>query len=409
MIVGVLKEQSEGETRVALTPAAAATLIKMKAQVQVESGAGRTAGFEDQAYTAKGATLADRAAVLANAEVLLTVKVPAAEALAGVKKGALIIGHCDPLAAGAAAAQAIAAKTGVSLLAMELIPRTTRAQSMDALSSQANLAGYKAVVMAASLSPRIFPMLMTAAGTIQAVKVFVIGAGVAGLQAIATAKRLGAVVSAYDVRPAVKEQVQSVGAKFVELPLDTAGAQDAGGYAKEQSADQQRKQQELMAKVVSESDIVITTAMVPGKPAPRLIPAAAVAAMHPGSVIIDLAAATGGNCELTEPGKTIVKHNVTIVGHTNLPATVPYHASSMYANILVKLLAIMIDKEGALTINQADDIIAGSLVAHAGQIVHPKVWEALGVKVDAAGAAPGMPNDGTSLVTSQPVATGDAR
>lgn len=407
MIVGVLKELGDGETRVALTPTAAAQLVKMKAQVQLESGAGHAAGFEDDAFKAKGATVADRASVLQNADVLLTVKVPPAPLLQGLKKGALVIGHCDPLASGAVAAQVLAEGTGASLLAMELIPRTTRAQSMDALSSQANIAGYKAVIMAASASPKIFPMLMTAAGTIQACKVFVIGAGVAGLQAIATARRLGAVVSAYDVRPAVKEQVQSVGAKFVELPLDTANAQDAGGYAKEQSAEQQRKQQELMAKVVAESDIVITTAMIPGKPAPKLIPAAAVAAMHPGSVIVDMAAPGGGNCELTEPGRTVVKHNVTIIGHTNIPATVPLHASSMYANNLVKLLGIMIDKEGVFTINQQDDIIAGSLVAHAGQVVHPRVKEVLAAREPGAGIS--VPAVSSPLVTPEPVAIGDAR
>jgi NAD(P) transhydrogenase subunit alpha len=221
-------------------------------------------------------------------------------------------------------------------------------------------------------------MLMTAAGTIQAAKVFVIGAGVAGLQAIATAKRLGGIVSAFDVRAAVKEQVQSVGAKFVELPVDTADG--SGGYAKEQSADEQRKQAELMAKVVAESDVVITTAAIPGKPAPKLIPASAVAKMQPGSVIVDLAAERGGNCELTEPGKTVVKHGVTIIGATNIPATVSQHASHMYANNLVKLLQIMVDKEGKLTINQSDEVIAGSLVCHGGQVVHPRLQEALKLK-----------------------------
>jgi NAD(P) transhydrogenase subunit alpha len=256
-------------------------------------------------------------------------------------------------------------------------------------------------------------MLMTAAGTIQAARVFVIGAGVAGLQAIATAKRLGSVVSAYDVRPAVKEQVQSVGAKFVELPLDTAAAQDAGGYAKEQSAEQQRKQQELMAKVIAESDVVITTAMVPGKPAPKLIPAAAVAAMQPGSVIVDLAAAGGGNCELTEPGKVVVKHGVTIIGLTNLPATVPFHASSMLANNMVKLLALMVDKEGKFAIKREDEVIAGSLVGFEGQIVHPKVREILGmapltptVPAAAPVAAPAPANAGVEVKPVQTAVTG---
>jgi NAD(P) transhydrogenase subunit alpha len=269
---------------------------------------------------------------------------------------------------------------------MELIPRITRAQSMDALSSQANIAGYKAVLLAANASPKIFPMLMTAAGTLQAAKVFVVGVGVAGLQAISTARRLGAVVSAFDVRPAVKEQVQSVGAKFVELPVETAEGQ--GGYAKEQSAEQQRKQAELMAKVIAESDVVITTALVPGKPAPKLIPASAVEKMQPGSVIVDLASERGGNCELTEPGKTVVKHGVTIIGHTNVPTTVALHSSAMYANNLAKLLGVLVNKEGVLTLDLKDEIVAGSLVCHEGKVVHPKVLELAGPVGNTKGPAP---------------------
>jgi H+-translocating NAD(P) transhydrogenase subunit alpha len=387
MIVGVLRETGEGETRVALSPQAVGQLVKMKVEVKVEAGAGKQAGFEDEAFKSKGATIGGREEVLGAADVLFTVRLPGvAEGLKGVKNGALVMGHCDPLAQATACRNLVEA-TGISLIAMELIPRITRAQAMDTLSSQANLGGYKAVVMAANYSPKIFPMMMTAAGTLQSAKVFVIGAGVAGLQAIATAKRLGAVVSAYDVRPAVKEQVQSVGAKFVELPLDTSTAQDAGGYAKEQSAEQQRKQQELMAKVVAESDVVITTAMVPGKPAPKLIPAAAVAAMQPGSVIVDMAAAGGGNCELTEPGKIVVKNGVTIIGLTNLPATVPLHASAMLANNMVKLLALMVDKEGKFAIKREDEVIAGSLVGFNGEIVHPKVREILGLPALAPAAA----------------------
>jgi NAD(P) transhydrogenase subunit alpha len=272
---------------------------------------------------------------------------------------------------------------------MELIPRVTRAQSMDALSSQANIAGYKAVILAAESASKIFPLLMTAAGTMQACRVFVIGAGVAGLQAISTAKRLGAVVSAFDVRAAVKEQVQSVGARFVELPLEVGDAQDKGGYAKAITPEQQKKQAELMAKVIAESDVVITTALVPGKPAPRLIPASAVERMQLGSVIVDLAAERGGNCELTEPGSTVIRHGVKIIGHTNLPATVPFHASAMYANNLVKLLGILVDKEGALKIDPSDEVIAGCLVAHGGAVVHPRVRELLGeVNSGTAGAAP---------------------
>ena len=383
MIVGVPKEIDPGETRVALSPMAAATLIKGKMEVMVEAGAGIAAGFEDAAYTAKGAKVAGRSEVLAAADVLLQVRTSASGAAeyASLKPNCLLVGVCDPLS-GAKDMAAIATK-GVSLISMELIPRITRAQSMDALSSQANLAGYKAVIMASMASPKIFPMMMTAAGTLQAAKVFVIGAGVAGLQAISTARRLGAVVSAFDVRAAVKEQVQSVGAKFVELPVEAA--EGTGGYAKEQSAEQQKKQADLMAKVIAESDVVITTALVPGKPAPKLIPASAVEKMQPGSVIVDMAAERGGNCELTEPGKTVVKHGVTIIGHTNIPATVALHASQMYANNLVKLLGIMVDKEGKLTINQQDDVIAGSLVCHGGQVVHARVREILGLSGAAAG------------------------
>ncbi|HTW95933.1 MAG TPA: hypothetical protein VMD30_14115, partial [Tepidisphaeraceae bacterium] len=292
MNVGVVTETIVGETRVALTPPAVPLLVKSKASVIIESGAGKAAGFEDQAYAAKGATIADRAAVLAAADVLLQVRCSLNDAqLSAIKPACLLVGFCDPL--GAPEAIEAAARRGVSVIAMEMIPRITRAQAMDALSSQANIAGYKAVVLAAAQLPKIFPMLMTAAGTLQASRVFVIGAGVAGLQAIATARRLGAVVSAFDVRAAVKEQVQSVGAKFIELPLQTGEAQDKAGYAKAQSQDQQRKQAELMARVVAESDVVITTAAVPGQPAPKLIPAAAVKAMQAGSVIVDLAAERG--------------------------------------------------------------------------------------------------------------------
>jgi H+-translocating NAD(P) transhydrogenase subunit alpha len=371
MKVGVPKEKVAGETRVALTPQAAAVLIKSKVEVLIETGAGTAAGLEDAAFAAKGAKIVSRAEVFGQADVLLEVRTSAASSndAKSLKNGALLIGFCDPL--GDAQGCAELAQQGLSLISMELVPRTTRAQAMDALSSQANIAGYKAVVLAAATLPKIFPMMMTAAGTLQAAKVFVIGAGVAGLQAISTAKRLGAVVSAFDVRAAVKEQVQSVGAKFVELPVETADG--AGGYAKEQSAEQQRKQAELMAKVIAESDVVITTALVPGKPAPKLIPASAVQKMQPGSVIVDLAAERGGNCELTVPDATVVRHGVTIIGHTNLPATVPLHSSSMYANNLVKLLALMINKEGVFKIDTADDVIAGCLVAHQGQVVHSRV------------------------------------
>ena len=374
--VGVPKETFDGETRVAMTPTAVAGLVKGKMTVVVERGAGVAAGFGDAAYVAKGATIAERGNVFGAADILLQVRCGLEVGdrdFAALKHGAVVIGFCDPLGNPAAIAEAAAA--GVSVISMELIPRITRAQSMDALSSQANIAGYKAVVMAANASPRIFPMLMTAAGTLQAAKVFVIGVGVAGLQAISTAKRLGAVVSAFDVRAAVKEQVQSVGAKFIELHLEAGDAQDKGGYARALTPEQQKKQAELMAKVIAESDIVITTAAVPGKKAPKLIPASAVERMQAGSVIVDLAAERGGNCELTELGETVVRHGVTIIGHTNIPATVPLHSSSMYANNLAKLLGLLVNKEGVLNLNLEDEVIAGSLVCHGGAVVHPRVKE----------------------------------
>jgi H+-translocating NAD(P) transhydrogenase subunit alpha len=387
LVVGVPAETFPGETRVALTPSAVATLRRGKVSVMIESGAGADAGFPDSAYAAE---ITSRSAVFAAADVLLQVRCslgPDDPDAGRLKPTCLMVGFCDPLSDPKAIASAAA--RGLSVIAMELIPRITRAQSMDALSSQANIAGYKAVIMAAGASPRIFPMLMTAAGTIQACRVFVIGAGVAGLQAIATSRRLGAVVSAFDVRPDVKQQVQSVGAKFVELPLDTANAQDVGGYAKAQSVEQQKRQAELMAQVVAQSDVVITTAAVPGQPSPKLIPAAAVAKMQPGSVIVDLASERGGNCELTEPGQTVVRHGVTIIGHTNVAATAPYHASSMYANNLVKLLALLINKEGVLKIDPTDDVIAGCLAAHQGAVTHPRIQKLL-----APVPSPGKPGEG---------------
>jgi NAD(P) transhydrogenase subunit alpha len=269
---------------------------------------------------------------------------------------------------------------------MELVPRITRAQTMDALSSQANIAGYKAVMLAAASAPRLFPMLMTAAGTIQPAKVFVIGAGVAGLQAIATARRLGAVISAYDVRPAVKEQVQSVGARFVELPLETSDAQDAGGYARAQSEETLAKQRALMSRSISESDVVISTALIPGRPAPKLVPADAVNQMKLGSVIVDLAAERGGNCELTQPGKVIDHNGVTIIGIENLAATVPLHASQVYSSNLVNLLGVMIDKQGALKLDTADEIIKAVLVCHQGQLVSEMVAGTLASEEVAAAA-----------------------
>jgi NAD(P) transhydrogenase subunit alpha len=294
--------------------------------------------------------------------------------LARMKSGQVIIGMADPLGSPLAAKQV--AEKGATLFALELVPRITRAQSMDVLSSMATVAGYRAVLLAATTLPKMFPMLMTAAGTIAAAKVFIVGAGVAGLQAIATARRLGGVVSAYDVRPAVKEQVQSLGGKFVEMEIQASGAEDKGGYAKQMDEAFYERQRALMTKVVGESHVVITTAAVPGKKAPVLVTAAMVAGMMPGSVIVDLAAERGGNCELTKPGETVVVNGVTILGPTNLPSEIPYDASQMFAKNLVTFLQLLV-KGGELKINLEDEILRETLVSRDGQVVHSRVAELL--------------------------------
>jgi NAD(P) transhydrogenase subunit alpha len=372
MKVFVPNQNGSGESRVALVPAAIKKLVTPALQVLVESHAGAGSSHLDSAYQAAGATIVG-AEGWSDADIVLVVHSPTSEQVRGMKAGAVLAGMLAPHRN--IELVQLLAQQNISAMALEYLPRITRAQAMDTLSSQANIAGYKAVILAAERSPKIFPMLMTAAGTLQPAKVFVIGAGVAGLQAIATAKRLGALVSAYDVRAAVKEQVQSVGAKFVELPLETTSAQGQGGYAKELTPEQQHKQQELMARVVVESDVVITTAAIPGKPAPRLIPASVVEKMQPGSVIVDLAAESGGNCELTEPGQIVQKHGVTIIGIINVPGTVPFHASQVYANNLANLLKLLITKEGELKIDTTDEVIAGILLTHAGQVVHPRLKE----------------------------------
>jgi NAD(P) transhydrogenase subunit alpha len=370
MNIHVLNQSAGDERRVALTPAVVKKLVGDGHAVTVEAGAGAGAMLPDDVFRAAGATVVDHADV-SQADLVLVVHAPEAARVAAMKRDAVLVGLLRPFES----PELIRATrdAGVSAMALELLPRISRAQPIDALSSQANLAGYKAVLLAAEQSAKVFPMMMTAAGTLQPAKVFVIGVGVAGLQAIATAKRLGAVVSAYDVRPAVKEQVLSVGARFVELPLDTSTAADAGGYAKAQSDEQQRKQQELMAKTVADSDVVITTALIPGKPAPKLVSADAVKRMAPGSVIVDLAAERGGNCELTVPGQTVTVHDVRIIGHLNYPSLVPQHASAMYANNLQKLLALIVQKDGSLKLDTSDEVIAGLLVTHGGQVVNEKV------------------------------------
>ena len=374
MKIFVPNEMSRGETRVALVPGAVKRLGVPGVEILVESNAGAAASYSDEAYRAAGAAIVGGDG-WANADVVLVVGVPGEENIGQLRSGVIVAGLLAPHK-NLGLIKAMSDR-GVSALALEYLPRITRAQGMDVLSSQANLAGYKAVILAAEQSPRIFPMLMTAAGTLRAAKVLVIGAGVAGLQAIATARRLGAIVSAYDVRPAVKEQVLSLGAKFVELPLETATAQDAGGYAKELSPEQQQKQRELMAQVVAESDVVITTAAVPGKPAPKLISDEVLARMQMGAVIVDLAADSGGNCQSTEPGKIIRKGGVTLIGLTNVAGTVPFHASQVYANNLLNLMKLILTAEGAVKLDPADEIIAGILLCQGGQIVHPRMKELL--------------------------------
>jgi NAD(P) transhydrogenase subunit alpha len=381
MIVSIPRETYPGERRVALIPAVIPGLKKAGWEVIIESGAGSEATLPDRSYTDKGARIiAERREVFAQAEVILQVRALGANPEAGktdlelLRPGQVIIGFCDPLGAPESAKQL--AEKGVTALAMEMLPRITRAQSMDALSSMATIAGYKAVLLAAESLPRIFPMLMTAAGTIAPARVFVIGAGVAGLQAIATARRLGAVVSAYDVRPAVKEQVESLGAKFVQLELEAGDAEDKGGYAKAMGQEFYRKQRELMTRVVAEHDVVVTTAAIPGKQAPVLITEEMVRGMAPGTVIVDLAAERGGNCELTEADQRIIKHETVILGPTNLPSTVPYHASQMYAKNISTLL-LHVTKDQQLNLDVEDEIVRESTIAREGRVVHPRIQELL--------------------------------
>ncbi|MCB1161239.1 MAG: Re/Si-specific NAD(P)(+) transhydrogenase subunit alpha [Candidatus Krumholzibacteriia bacterium] len=376
MIVGIPKETFPGERRVAMVPANMAPLIKAGAELRVERGAGEAAGIVDGAFTEKGASLASREELFAQADVIVQVRSLGANPEAGesdlplLRKDQVLVGMSDPLGNPQAAAKIAA--TGATHFSLELIPRITRGQAMDVLSSMATVAGYRAVILAAERLPRMFPMMMTAAGTLTPAHVFIMGAGVAGLQAIASARKLGAVVHAYDVRPAVKEQVESLGGKFVELPLDTAGAEDAGGYAKEQSAEFLAKQRELLSKVIADSDVVITTAAVPGRRAPILVTADMVKGMAPGSVIVDLAAERGGNCELTQPGETAVVGGVSILGPPNLPSDVPFHASQMFAKNVANFLLNMV-KEGQLTIDRADEIVDGTLVTQGGAVVNERV------------------------------------
>ncbi|HEX4594995.1 MAG TPA: Re/Si-specific NAD(P)(+) transhydrogenase subunit alpha [Bryobacteraceae bacterium] len=380
--IGVPRETFPGERRVALIPRTCDVLAKLGASIIVEQSAGVEAGFADDQYVARGAKIGSRAEVFAQSDIIVQVRSLGANPEAGradlplMRPGQTVIGFGEPLTS--LQEDSDLARAGVSFLSMELVPRITRAQSMDALSSMATIAGYRAVLLAAMALPKIFPMLMTAAGTVTAARAFILGAGVAGLQAIATSRRLGAVVSAYDVRSAVKEQIESLGGKFVVLNIEAAGAEDKGGYAKAMGEDFYKRQRELLTEVLREQDVVITTAAVPGKKAPILVTKEMASAMAPGSVIVDIAAERGGNCELTKPGETVMHQGITILGPLNIPSTIPYHASQMYSSNIAAFLKLMIQK-GEFKLNREDEIIRETLVTHGNEVVHARVSEALGL------------------------------
>ena len=380
MNIVVLREQQSGEARVALMPESVRKLVALKAVVLVESNAGLKAASTDDNYREAGAQiLSNRVELLAQADVLVVVNRPAAADFQALKKGAVMIGFLRPLDEPAALAPALAA--GITTFAMELIPRITRAQAMDTLSSMATVAGYKAVIMAAEKLPRMFPLLMTAAGTVPPAKVLVLGAGVAGLQAIATARRLGAVVEAYDVRAAAGEQVKSLGANFLEVDLGGLKTEDAGGYAVELTEEALERGRQLIAKHARTNDVVITTAQVPGRRAPVLLTEDAVHGMRPGTIIIDLAGTTGGNCVLSKPDETVEINGVTIMAPLNLPATVPVHASQLYSRNVTSFLSLLI-KDGELKIDMSDDVVGPSCVTHGGSFVNQRVAAALIVQID---------------------------
>jgi H+-translocating NAD(P) transhydrogenase subunit alpha len=359
--IGIPKETAPGERRVALVPDVAGRLVSDGFEVLVEAGAGAGAYFDDDAYAGAGASVVE--SVYREADVVIRVQKPSTEELSALREGTVLIGFLEPLTDKETTRRL--AERGVTAFAMESIPRITRAQAMDALSSQSTVSGYKAALLAAERLPRFFPMLMTAAGTVTPAKVLVLGAGVAGLQAIATSHRLGAVVSGFDVRPVVKEQVESLGASFLDLGI--VGEETEAGYARELTPEEQTRQQEELEKRIPDYDALITTALVPGRPAPKLIPASAVAAMRPGSVIIDLAAEAGGNCDLTEPGEEVVREGVTIVGFTNLPSSMPAHASQLYSRNVTALLGHLAP-EGELQLDFDDEITAGACVTRRDEV-----------------------------------------
>ena len=400
--IGVPRETAEGEQRVALVPDTIKRLTKAGVTVAVEAGAGAGSYIDDATFADAGATIVpDAGALYQQADLVIKVQRPAlgddgrSDEVNQLRDGTTLIALLSPMT-NAELVRRLADKR-ITSFSMDAIPRTTRAQSMDVLSSQSTVAGYKAVLLAADHLPKFFPMLTTAAGSIKPAAVLVIGAGVAGLQAIATARRLGAVVEAYDTRPVVKEQVQSLGAKFVEIDVDTSDAQTAGGYAKEVTADVLRRQQEVLAQRAAQADVIITTALVPGRPAPRLISADTVAAMRPGSVIVDLAAETGGNCELTEPGAIVVREGVTLIGTLNLPSLMPVHASQMYAKNVQNLLDLLL-KQGTFAPDYGDDIVAGTCITRDGEIVHAGTRERMGL----AGSPSAVPASSAATATPAP-------
>lgn len=372
MKIAIPKATFEGEQRVSLVPETCTRIKKLGLEVLLEAGAGAGAGFPDHEYEAAGArVMADGSAMMQEADIVVMLYPPTEAEISRMRSGMTLFSILNPLIRHDVTRRL--AQRGITALAMDMMPRISRAQKMDVLSSQATVAGYKAVLLAASELRKMFPLLMTAAGTLTPAKVLILGAGVAGLQAIATARRLGAVVEAFDVRPAVREQVQSLGAKFVEVESPAADAEDKGGYAKEMSEAYKQKQAEAIARHVKDADVAISTALIPGKPAPRLITSAMVATMRPGSVIIDLAAEAGGNCELTRPGERVMTDNGALVlGPRNLPSTVPFHASQMYSRNIASFLQDLV-KNGQLTLSMEDECVAGTLITHGGQVVHPRI------------------------------------
>lgn len=413
MKIGVPTETFPGERRVALVPDSVKALIKQGHIVSIQAGAGDEAGYTDDAYRNSGATIiTTRNVLFGSADIILQVRGLGAnlekgrEDLELLQNDQIVIAMFDPLSSPESVREI--ANRNVTSFSMELMPRITRAQSMDVLSSMATVAGYKAVLMAADFSPRMFPMFMTAAGTITPAHVFIIGAGVAGLQAIATAKRLGAVVHAYDVRSAVKEQIESLGGKFVEMELDAGAAEDKGGYTKEMGDDFIKKQRALMTRVVAENHIVITTAAIPGKKSPILITADMVKGMMPGSIIVDLAAERGGNCELTKPDDAIVVNGVTILGPTNLPSTIPFHASQMFSKNLITFIKEICNKEGEFELNMENEVHSGTILTHGGKIVNSRIEDLLGSTTPAASTevktteAPTTPAPSTQETSTTP-------